>query len=88
MRIYTIQHPFYWSIALHARSLYVCILNQEGPYVARFVHLFPLGKAWGVVVSIDGNGQALGDEIRAPPGDGDPDIMWPGAGLRSMITSS
>jgi transposase len=30
MRFYTKQHPFYCGIDLHARSLYVCILNQEG----------------------------------------------------------
>jgi transposase len=30
MRFYTTQHPFYCGIDLHARTLYVCILNQEG----------------------------------------------------------
>jgi Transposase len=30
MRFYTMQHPFYCGIDLHARSMYVCILNQEG----------------------------------------------------------
>jgi transposase len=30
MRFYTKQHPFYCGIDLHARSMYVCILNQEG----------------------------------------------------------
>ena len=30
MRFYTKQHPFYCGIDLHARTLYVCILNQEG----------------------------------------------------------
>jgi predicted NBD/HSP70 family sugar kinase len=30
MRFYTTHHPFYWGIDLHARTLYVCILNQEG----------------------------------------------------------
>ena len=29
MRFYTKQHPFYCGIDLHARSMYVCILNQE-----------------------------------------------------------
>jgi hypothetical protein len=28
MRFYTTQHPFYCSIDLHARSMYVCILNS------------------------------------------------------------
>src|SRR5215216_4172752 len=30
MRFYTKHHPFYCGIALHARSMYVCILTQEG----------------------------------------------------------
>ena len=30
MRFYTKPHPFYCGIDLHARSMYVCIVNQEG----------------------------------------------------------
>jgi transposase len=30
MRFYNTQHQFYCGIDLHARSMYVCILNQEG----------------------------------------------------------
>ena len=30
MRFYTKQHPFYCGIDLHARTMYVCILNQDG----------------------------------------------------------
>jgi transposase len=30
MRFYTQQHKFYCGIDLHARSMYLCILNQEG----------------------------------------------------------
>ena len=30
MRFYTKQHKAYCGIDLHARSLYVCILNQDG----------------------------------------------------------
>ena len=30
MRFYTNQHPFYCGIDLHARSMYVCIVNHEG----------------------------------------------------------
>jgi len=30
MRFYTKQHPFYCGLDLHARTLYVCLLNQEG----------------------------------------------------------
>jgi transposase len=30
MRFYTTQHPFYCGIDLHARTMYLCVLNQEG----------------------------------------------------------
>jgi transposase len=30
MRFYTQQHPFYCGIDLHARTMYVCILKQDG----------------------------------------------------------
>jgi hypothetical protein len=30
MRFYTNQHQFSWGIDFHARSMYVCILSQEG----------------------------------------------------------
>src|SRR5215475_11763208 len=30
MRFYTQQHPFYCGIDLHARTMYVCILDQAG----------------------------------------------------------
>jgi transposase len=30
MRFYTTQHQFYCGIDLHARTMYVCILNQAG----------------------------------------------------------
>jgi hypothetical protein len=30
MRFYTQQHKFYCGIDLHARTMYVCVLNQEG----------------------------------------------------------
>ena len=30
MRVYTKQHQFYCGIDLHARTMYVCILNQDG----------------------------------------------------------
>jgi hypothetical protein len=30
MRCYTIQHQFYCGIDLHARPMYVCILDQAG----------------------------------------------------------
>jgi transposase len=33
MRFYTTQHPFYCGIDLHARSMYVCILNQESEII-------------------------------------------------------
>ncbi len=30
MRFYTQHHQFYCGIDLHARSMYVCIMNQAG----------------------------------------------------------
>jgi len=33
MRFYTQQHPFYCGIDLHARSMYLCILNRDGQTV-------------------------------------------------------
>jgi hypothetical protein len=30
MRFYTNQHQFYCGIDLHARSMYLCILNHDG----------------------------------------------------------
>jgi len=30
MRFYTKQHRYYCGIDLHARSMYVCILDNEG----------------------------------------------------------
>jgi transposase len=30
MRFYTTQHKFYCGIDLHARSMYLCVLNQDG----------------------------------------------------------
>ncbi len=33
MKFYTQQHKFYCGIDLHARTLYVCILNQAGEIV-------------------------------------------------------
>ncbi len=33
MRFYTKQHPFYCGIDLHARTMYVCTLRQDGAIV-------------------------------------------------------
>jgi len=30
MRFYPKQHPFYWGIDLHARSMYVCLVSHDG----------------------------------------------------------
>ena len=30
MRFYTKQHKFYCGLAWHARTMYLCVLNQEG----------------------------------------------------------
>ncbi len=33
MKFYTQQHPHYRGIDLHARTMYLCILNQAGAIV-------------------------------------------------------
>ncbi len=33
MRFYTKQHKFFCGIDLHARTMYLCILNEEGKIV-------------------------------------------------------
>ncbi len=33
MRFYSKQHKYYCGVDLHARSLYVCIINQKGEIV-------------------------------------------------------
>ena len=33
MKFYTEQHPHYCGIDLHARTMYMCILNQAGAIV-------------------------------------------------------
>ena len=33
MRFYTQQHQFYCGIDLHARTMYLCVLNQDGEIV-------------------------------------------------------
>src|SRR4030066_449426 len=33
MKFYTKQHKFYCGIDLHAKSMYVCIMNQDGEIV-------------------------------------------------------
>jgi transposase len=43
MRFYTKQHPFYCGIDLHARTMYLCVFNQDGE---RLVHRnMPAGPA-------------------------------------------
>ena len=32
MNFYTQQHKYYCGIDLHAKTMYLCILNQEGGY--------------------------------------------------------
>jgi transposase len=34
MRFYTKQHRYYCGIDLHARSMYVCVLDQQGEILA------------------------------------------------------
>jgi hypothetical protein len=33
MRFYARPHKFYYGINLHARSMYLCVLNQDGEIV-------------------------------------------------------
>jgi hypothetical protein len=33
MRFYIRQHPWYGGIDLHTRTMYVCLLNQDGDIV-------------------------------------------------------
>ena len=47
MRFYTRQHPFYCGIDLHARTMYLCILNQAGEIVLH-------RKGRGVTVDVEG----------------------------------
>ena len=48
MRFYTKQHPFYCGIDLHARTMYVCILDQAGEtLVHRNMTSHPRGAAQG-----------------------------------------
>ena len=42
MRFYTKQHKFYCGIDLHAKSMYLCILDQAGNVVLhRNIHTKP-----------------------------------------------
>lgn len=34
MRFYTQRHEFYCGVDLHARSMYLCIIDQEGDILA------------------------------------------------------
>jgi len=48
MRFYTGQHRYYCGIDLHARQMYVCIVNQEGAIlVHRNIETDPTGfREW------------------------------------------
>src|SRR5262245_28924144 len=61
MRFYTTQHPFYCGIDLHARTMYVCILDQSGEVLVHrhrqtdpetFLHVVALYRQ-GMVVAVD-----------------------------------
>ena len=55
MKFYTTQHPYYCGIDLHARSLYVCILDANGAngYQASYVdHFNNKDKARNLWVSV------------------------------------
>ena len=43
MKFYTKQHKYYCGIDLHARSMYVCILDSDGQVGFDNLKLTPLG---------------------------------------------
>jgi transposase len=61
MRFYNTQHQFYCGIDLHARAMYVCILNQNGEMLVHrqmqtnpetFLQVMAPSRA-GLVVAVD-----------------------------------
>ena len=66
MRFYTKQHQFYCGIDLHARTMYLCILNQDGEMLVhrnmpagpdRFSRpLHPTGRIWSSVSNVSSPG--------------------------------
>jgi hypothetical protein len=62
MRLYNTQRPFYCGIDLHARAMYVCILNQSGEIIVHrhvkttpetFLHVMAPSRE-GLVVAVEG----------------------------------
>ena len=56
MRFYTQQHSFYCGIDLHARTMYLCILNQAGAVVLhrnmKRMHSTPRELSLGSAISV------------------------------------
>jgi len=48
MNFYTQQHKYYCGIDLHAKSMYLCIINQEGDIVMA-IRTATLGHAVGAL---------------------------------------
>ena len=47
MKFYTRQHKYYCGIDLHARNLYVCIIDQKGKIVKhKNIHARPDALQW------------------------------------------
>ena len=71
MRFYTKQHQFYCGIDLHARTMYLCILNQDGEILVhrnmpagpnRFSKpLRPTGPIWSSASNASSPGTWLAD---------------------------
>jgi len=63
MRFYTKQHQFYCGIDLHARTMYVCIMDHEGTIlIHRLRQRLSLmcsnrtGRTWSLSGSLPGTG--------------------------------
>ena len=59
MRFYTTQHRYYCGIDLHARSLYVCILNQAGEILVH--HNLPADPA---LIRVSATGASFPEMLR------------------------
>jgi hypothetical protein len=82
MRFYTPQHPFYCGIALPARTLSLCVLNQEGER-QRHRHM-PAGPA-PLLTALTGLAQPLAravSQMLKRPTAGAPDVELAALGTR------
>jgi hypothetical protein len=76
MRFYTQAHEHYCGIDLHAKTMYVCVVNQQGDMLLHqnintdsehsWHLLIPIGKTWWSPssASLPGTGWPLGGSLR------------------------